>query len=224
MRRKGPHRGWHPKRHREERNATAVTPQKKERRKRRPSRIWREPNKPRQNYVTSTVLCYFARRARRMRGRGHSRPVLKQILTDRQSPDDGSDVHPRNPFTARPHSRSDTGSTRGQTGVTGPPPGEEQYFFSVDRHHKLSVLCASWHYKPITCKSTPCRAVLNPYWCVSSSCMCPEIHLITRLAKLTFGESYGFVRSASRAMRSLPTTKTSQVQIFLQSCCPNTLP
>ena len=26
-------------------------------------------------------------------------------------------------------------------------------------------------YEPVTCKSTPCRAVLNPYWCASPSCM-----------------------------------------------------
>ena len=32
-------------------------------------------------------------------------------------------------------------------------------------------------YEPVTCKSTPCRAVLNPYWCVSSHCMRPNIHL-----------------------------------------------
>ena len=33
-------------------------------------------------------------------------------------------------------------------------------------------------YEPVTCKSTPCRAVLNPYWCVSSHCMRPNIHLL----------------------------------------------
>ena len=33
-------------------------------------------------------------------------------------------------------------------------------------------------YEPVTCKSTPCRAVLNPYWCVSSNCMRPNIHLL----------------------------------------------
>lgn len=26
-------------------------------------------------------------------------------------------------------------------------------------------------YEPVTCKSTPCRAVLNPYWCASPSYM-----------------------------------------------------
>ena len=28
-------------------------------------------------------------------------------------------------------------------------------------------------YEPVTCKSTPCRAVLNPYWC-ASICMRPD--------------------------------------------------
>lgn len=51
-------------------------------------------------------------------------------------------------------------------------------------------------YEPVTCKSTPCRAVLNPYWCAASSCMRPNIHSIACLAKLIFGESYGFVRFA----------------------------
>jgi hypothetical protein len=77
-------------------------------------------------------------------------------------------------------------------------------------------------YEPVTCKSTPCRAVLNPYWCVSSSYMRRRVRLIACVAKLTFAESYGFAHSASSEMHSLPITRTFLVQIFLPSFCPST--
>ena len=77
-------------------------------------------------------------------------------------------------------------------------------------------------YEPVTCKSTPCRAVLNPYWSVSSSYMRRRVRLIACVAKLTSAESYGFAHSASSEMLFLPITKTFLVQIFLPNFCPST--
>ena len=78
-------------------------------------------------------------------------------------------------------------------------------------------------YEPVTCKSTPCRAVLNPYWYVTLI-YAPGIDLTLCVAKLISEENYGYVLSASRAMHSLPIIRTSLVQIFPQSSYQNTLP
>jgi hypothetical protein len=60
--------------------------------------------------TTSTVLCYFARRARRTRGRGHSRPVLN---TDRQS-------ESGHPTTGQGLTRSDPGHANAAPDPEGP--------------------------------------------------------------------------------------------------------
>jgi hypothetical protein len=77
-------------------------------------------------------------------------------------------------------------------------------------------------YEPVTCKSTPCRAVLNPYWYVSLM-YAPSIDLISCIAKSISEENYGSALFASRAMRSLPIIRTFLAQISPPSSYQNTL-
>ncbi len=77
-------------------------------------------------------------------------------------------------------------------------------------------------YEPVTCKSTPCRAVLNPYWC-GSLVYAPSMVLISCIAKSISEESYGYVLSASLAMHSLPIIRTFPAQIFPPNSYQNTL-
>lgn len=78
-------------------------------------------------------------------------------------------------------------------------------------------------YEPVTCKP-PCRAVLNPYWCViatggrvalsNTSCKFP--------VKSIYVANSGYVHSACSATHSPRITRISPTLTFPRSSCLNT--
>ena len=77
-------------------------------------------------------------------------------------------------------------------------------------------------YEPVTCKS-PCRAVLNPYWCVWHT-VNYTIPWSLEKAKLIFEESFGYAPSVSSAMHFPRITKISLIPIFRRNYSPSTQP